>query len=53
MAKAEFVHLHVHTEFSMLDGACRLDKLVQRAAVLNFSTLAITDQGEMQGEEEF
>ena len=53
MAQAEFVHLHVHTEFSMLDGACRLDKLVQRAADLNFSSLAITDHGVMHGVVDF
>ena len=53
MAQAEFVHLHVHTEFSMLDGACRLDKLVQRAADLNFPSLAITDHGVMHGVVDF
>ncbi len=49
----EFVHLHVHTEFSMLDGACRLDKLVDRAAELNFPSLAITDHGVMHGVVDF
>ena len=53
MAQAEFVHLHVHTEFSMLDGACRLDKLVDRAAELNFPSLAITDHGVMHGVVDF
>ena len=53
MAPAEFVHLHVHTEFSMLDGACRLDKLVDRAVELNFPSLAITDHGVMHGAVDF
>ncbi|SVE38414.1 uncharacterized protein METZ01_LOCUS491268, partial [marine metagenome] len=51
--KNEFVHLHVHTEFSMLDGACRLDKLVDRAVELNFPSLAITDHGVMHGAVDF
>ena len=33
---ADFVHLHVHSEYSLLDGAARLEKLVQRAAELRF-----------------
>ncbi len=49
MATAEFVHLHVHTEYSLLDGACRLDRLMERAAELNFPALAITDHGVMHG----
>ena len=53
MAHAEFVHLHVHSEFSMLDGACRLDKLVDRAADLEFPALAITDHGVMHGAVDF
>ncbi|MBT5847465.1 MAG: DNA polymerase III subunit alpha, partial [Verrucomicrobiales bacterium] len=53
MAHAEFVHLHVHSEFSMLDGACRLDKLVDRAAELEFPALAITDHGVMHGVVDF
>ena len=53
MAQAEFVHLHVHTEFSMLDGACRLDKLVDRAVELKFPSLAITDHGVMHGAVDF
>lgn len=44
-----FVHLHVHTEYSLLDGACRIGKLVQRAAELGQSALAITDHGVMYG----
>ena len=44
-----FVHLHVHSEFSLLDGACRIDKLVQKAKDLGQSALAITDHGVMYG----
>ena len=53
MSHAEFVHLHLHTEFSLLDGACRLDKLAERAHELKFSSLAITDHGAMYGAIDF
>lgn len=53
MAVADFVHLHVHTEFSLLDGACRLDKLITRAKELEFPALAITDHGVMYGAVDF
>ena len=53
LLSAEFVHLHLHTEFSLLDGACRLDRLVKRAAELEFSSLAITDHGVMYGAIDF
>jgi len=53
MAHAEFVHLHVHTEYSLLDGACRLDKLVERAHELKFGALAVTDHGVMHGAIDF
>lgn len=49
MPHAEFVHLHLHTEYSLLDGACRLDRLVQKAHELRFPALAITDHGVMYG----
>lgn len=49
MVHADFVHLHVHTEYSLLDGACRLDRLVERAHALKFPALAITDHGVMYG----
>ena len=45
----DFVHLHVHTEYSLLDGACRLSNVVKRAAELGQSALAITDHGNMYG----
>ncbi len=50
---AEFVHLHQHTEYSLLDGACRLDKLVERAHALKFPALAITDHGVLYGAIDF
>jgi len=49
VAKAQFVHLHVHTEYSLLDGACRLDRLIEKARALNFDALAITDHGVLYG----
>jgi DNA polymerase-3 subunit alpha len=53
MARAEFVHLHVHSEYSLLDGACRLDKLVDKAQGLNFPALALTDHGVLYGAIDF
>ncbi len=50
---SEFVHLHLHTEFSLLDGACRLDRLMERARELRFPALAITDHGVLFGAIEF
>ncbi len=44
-----FVHLHVHSEYSLLDGAARITDLVQRAAELNMNALALTDHGVMYG----
>ena len=44
-----FVHLHVHTEYSLLDGACRIDKIARRAAELGQTALAVTDHGVMYG----
>jgi len=38
MSHADFVHLHLHTEYSLLDGACRLDRLVDKAHELKFAT---------------
>ena len=48
-----FSHLHVHTEFSMLDGLSRLDPLVARAKELEMDSLAITDHGGMYGAIDF
>ncbi len=44
-----FTHLHVHTEYSLLDGASRIDDLVSRARELGMTSLAITDHGVMFG----
>ena len=44
-----FVHLHVHTEFSLLDGACRTDRVMDRVKELGMDTIAITDHGVMYG----
>ena len=44
-----FVHLHVHTEYSLLDGACRVKELARRAKELGQTALAVTDHGVMYG----
>ena len=44
-----FVHLHVHTEYSLLDGACRIDQIMERVKELGQSAIAITDHGVMYG----
>jgi DNA polymerase-3 subunit alpha len=44
-----FVHLHVHSEYSLLDGACRIEDLAVRAAELGQTALAVTDHGVMYG----
>jgi DNA polymerase-3 subunit alpha len=49
MAAPEFVHLHLHTEFSLLDGACHLDELAKHAASMGMKAMAITDHGAMFG----
>jgi DNA polymerase-3 subunit alpha len=51
--KAEFVHLHVHTEYSLLDGHSRIRPLVRRAADLGMRAIAVTDHGAMHGAIEF
>jgi DNA polymerase-3 subunit alpha len=48
-----FVHLHVHTEYSMLDGAARLGALTERAAELGMPAVAMTDHGNVFGAHEF
>ena len=48
-----FVHLHNHTEYSMLDGAAKIKKLVKRAADLGMPAIAITDHGNSHGAYEF
>ena len=53
MRPDQFVHLHVHTEYSLLDGACRIDKLIIRVKELGQPAVAITDHGNMYGAIEF
>ncbi|HEY4347276.1 MAG TPA: PHP domain-containing protein, partial [Gaiellaceae bacterium] len=49
MPEAPFVHLHVHSEYSILDGACRIPDLVKRAAELEMPAVSLTDHGSMAG----
>lgn len=49
MANKKFVHLHVHTEYSLLDGAARISKLIEKAAAYSMDSIAITDHGNMHG----
>ena len=44
-----FTHLHVHTEYSLLDGSCKIKELAARAKELGMDSLAITDHGAMYG----
>jgi DNA polymerase-3 subunit alpha len=53
MSQESFVHLHVHTEYSLLDGACRIEELVGRAAQLGMDSIAMTDHGVMYGTIQF
>ena len=48
-----FVHLHVHTEYSLLDGACRIEKLMERVKELGQPAIAMTDHGVMYGAIDF
>ncbi len=50
---SEFVHLHNHTQYSLLDGACRIEEFVKLAVKMGFHALAITDHGNMFGAIEF
>ena len=52
-ADQNFVHLHVHSDYSLLDGACRIDRLMDRAAELGMKALALTDHGNLYGSIEF
>ena len=49
----EFVHLHVHSEFSLLDGLSRLPELTKRVADLGMPAVALTDHGALYGAIEF
>lgn len=48
-----FTHLHVHSEYSLLDGFCRIDKLVERTKKLGMNAVAVTDHGNLFGAIEF
>jgi len=50
---ADFVHLHVHSEYSLLDGAAQLEKLVAKAKSLQFPAIALTDHGNLFGAVDF
>ena len=49
----QFVHLHLHTGYSLLDGACRINSLMERVAQLGMPAVAITDHGNLFGTAEF
>ncbi len=53
MVKDNFVHLHVHSEYSLLDGATRIKGLVEKAVRLGMPAVALTDHGVMYGAIEF
>lgn len=52
-SKPDFVHLHLHSEYSLLDGACRIDDIVKKAAELEMPAVGLTDHGVMYGSMEF
>jgi DNA polymerase-3 subunit alpha len=53
VTRGDFVHLHVHSEYSLLDGAAQLDKLVEAAQALGFPAIALTDHGNLFGAIDF
>src|SRR6187431_127147 len=53
MPSDSFVHLHLHTEYSFLDGAVRMKELMKKAAELEMPAVAITDHGNLHGAIEF
>ena len=53
MACPVFIHLHVHSQYSLLDGACRIDGLIALAKDLGMPAVAVTDHGNMFGAIEF
>jgi DNA polymerase-3 subunit alpha len=50
---SDFVHLHLHSEYSLLDGACRIDDIIKKAVDLNMGSIGLTDHGVMYGSMEF
>ena len=48
-----FTHLHLHTEYSLLDGACRISSLVERLKALGMDSCAVTDHGVLYGAIDF
>jgi DNA polymerase-3 subunit alpha len=50
---SDFVHLHVHSDYSLLDGCCRIDRLMDRASALGMPAIALTDHGNLFGAIEF
>ncbi|MDR3747988.1 MAG: DNA polymerase III subunit alpha [Acidobacteriota bacterium] len=53
MPQPEFVHLHLHTDYSLLDGACNVERMVKRVKELNMPAVAVTDHGNIFGAVEF
>ena len=53
MAKSSFVHLHNHTEYSMLDGMAKVDMLAEEAARQGMPAVGMTDHGNMYGADSF
>ncbi len=49
MSQSQFVHLHLHTDYSMLDGACNIERLVNRVKELDMPAVAMTDHGNIFG----
>ena len=52
-SQPQYAHLHVHSEYSILDGACRIDPLIKRAAEFGMPAIGLTDHGSMAGAVEF
>jgi DNA polymerase-3 subunit alpha len=53
MPRSEFIHLHLHTQYSLLDGACRIPELLALANQYRMDSLAITDHGNLFGAIDF
>src|SRR5438034_11779846 len=53
MSRDSFVHLHLHTEYSLLDGSIRMKELMKRAAEFKMPAVAVTDHGNLFGAIEF